>query len=145
MHLVEGLTPGEHGWRLHEMDVCEPVGAEPVADAGGHWNPTMMAHGGPNDEERHASDFGNLTASENGLAEVELASTDFTLGDGPTAVFDENGTAILIHEMMDDLATQPDGDSGPRLACGVVAESVMAPAATPLGIATPVGIATPIS
>jgi Cu-Zn family superoxide dismutase len=90
------------GWRLHEM--------------GGHWNPTMMAHGGPEDEERHAGGFGNLTASENGLAQVELSTSDFTLGNGPPSVFDEDGTAIVIHGMMDDLTTQPNGDSGPRVA-----------------------------
>ena len=137
--LVEGLDPGEHGWHLHEIGVCEPVGgAEPFADAGGHWNPTSMPHGGPDDPEHHVGDFGNLTASEAGLAETEITTTDFTLGDGPSSVFDEDGTAIIVHEGMDDLTTQPDGDSGPRYACGVVAEPMTMPAATPVGIATPV-------
>ena len=137
--LVEGLSPGEHGWHLHEMGVCEPVGgAEPFADAGGHWNPTAMAHGGPADAEHHAGDFGNFTADENGLAETEVTTTDFTLGEGPTSVFDEDGTAFIVHEGMDDLTTQPSGDSGSRFACGVVAEPMTMPAATPAGIATPV-------
>lgn len=137
--LVEGLTPGEHGWHLHETGVCAPAGgAEPFADAGGHWNPTMMPHGGPEDEERHVGDFGNLTASEAGLAQAEITTDAFTLGEGPTSVFDEDGTAIVIHEMMDDLTTQPDGDSGARVACGVVAEPPATPAATPVGVATPV-------
>jgi Cu-Zn family superoxide dismutase len=136
--LIEGLTPGEHGWHLHETGVCAPVGgAEPFADAGEHWNPTMMAHGGPADAEHHAGDFGNFTATDAGLAAAEITTTDFTLGDGPNSVFDEDGTAIIIHEGMDDLTTQPSGDSGGRYACGVVAESMMAPMATPVGIATP--------
>jgi Cu-Zn family superoxide dismutase len=135
--LIEGLAPGEHGWHLHEMGICEPGGVEPFGSAGGHWNPTAMSHGGPDDERHHAGDFGNLTASENGLAEVEITTTDFSLGDGPASVYDEDGTAIIIHEGMDDLTTQPDGDSGMRYACGIVAEPMTMPAATPVGIATP--------
>lgn len=138
--LVEGLAPGEHGWHLHEVGVCEPVGgAEPFAAAGGHWNPARMPHGGPDDDERHAGDFGNLTAGDAGLAEMEITTTHFTLGSGETSVFDEDGTAIIVHEAMDDLTTQPGGDSGARYACGVVAATMIAPAATPVGIATPVG------
>ena len=136
--LVEGLTPGEHGWHLHEMGVCDPGGAEPFDSAGKHWNPTAMMHGGPDDPEHHAGDFGNLTASEAGLAEAEITTTDFSLGEGPNSVFDEDGTAIILHTGMDDLTTQPDGDAGARFACGVVAEPMTMPAATPAGMATPV-------
>jgi Cu-Zn family superoxide dismutase len=95
-------------------------------------------HGGPDDPEHHAGDFGNLTASEAGLAEAEITTTDFSLGEGPSSVFDEDGTAIILHTGMDDLTTQPDGDAGARFACGVVAEPMTMPAATPAGIATPV-------
>ena len=136
--LVEGLTPGEHGWHLHEMGVCDPGGAEPFDSAGKHWNPTAMMHGGPDDPEHHAGDFGNLTASEAGLAEAEITTTDFSLDEGPNSVFDEDGTAIILHTGMDDLTTQPDGDAGARFACGVVAEPMTMPAATPAGMATPV-------
>ena len=136
--LVEGLTPGEHGWHLHAVGLCEPGAVEPFGTAAEHWNPTAMPHAGPDDPERHAGDFGNLTASEDGLAETEITTTDFTLGEGTPSVFDEDGTAIIVHEGMDDLTTQPDGDSGARFACGVVAEPMTAPAATPVGIATPV-------
>ncbi len=137
--LVEGLAPGEHGWHLHEMGVCDASGAEPFDSAGGHWNPTAMMHGGPEDDEHHAGDFGNLTASESGLAEIEITTTDFTLGDGPASVYDEDGTAIIVHEGMDDLTTQPSGDSGARYACGVVAEPTMDMSGTPAAGATPVG------
>jgi Cu-Zn family superoxide dismutase len=135
--LVEGLTPGEHGWHLHETGVCDPGGAEPFESAGDHWNPTTRAHGAPDDPEHHVGDFGNFTASEAGLAEATITTTDFSLGDGPPSVFDENGTVIIIHEGMDDLTTQPDGDAGMRFACGVVAE--------PMAAATPVGMATPVA
>lgn len=145
--LIEGLAPGEHGWHLHEMGVCEPGGAEPFSSAGAHWNPANMPHGGPDDAQHHAGDFGNLTVNEEGLAEIEFTTTDFTLGEGPTSVYDEDGTAIIVHEGMDDLVTQPSGDSGARYACGVVAEPTMdmtaMPAATPM--ATPMRMATPMT
>jgi Cu-Zn family superoxide dismutase len=137
--LIEGLTPGEHGWHLHEMGVCDPGGAEPFDSAGEHWNPTAMMHGGPADPEHHAGDFGNLTASQAGLAEAEITTTDFSLGEGPTSVFDEDGAAIIVHAGMDDLTSQPSGDSGARFACGVVAAPMTTPAAAPSGMATPIG------
>ena len=144
--LIEGLSPGEHGWHLHEFGVCDPGGAEPFSSAGEHWNPTAQPHGGPDDAEHHAGDFGNLTASADGLAEIEITTTDFTLGAGPTSVYDEDGTAIVVHEGVDDLVTQPDGNSGPRYACGVVAEPTIdmtaMQAATPM--ATPMTMATPM-
>src|SRR5215210_5504017 len=70
--LIEGLSPGEHGWHLHEFGVCQPGGAEPCSSAGEHWNPTTQPHGGPDDAEHHVGDFGNLVASEQGLAEIEI-------------------------------------------------------------------------
>lgn len=150
--LIEGLAPGEHGWHLHEMGVCEPGGAEPFSSAGAHWNPTAMMHGGPDDEQHHAGDFGNFMANDEGLAEIEFTTTDFTLGEGPTSVSDEDGTAIIVHEGMDDLVTQPSGDSGARYACGVVAEPTMDMSAMQGAAATPVGTpemdraaATPVS
>ena len=150
--LIQGLTPGEHGWHLHEFGVCEPGGAEPFSSAGEHWNPTSQPHGGPDDEQHHAGDFGNLVASEQGLAEIEITTTDFTFEAGPTSVFDEDGTSIVVHEGVDDLVTQPSGNSGPRYACGVVAEPTIdmaamqaaTPMATPMAMATPMTAATPM-
>jgi Cu-Zn family superoxide dismutase len=139
--LAEGLTPGEHGWHLHEVGICDPAGAEPFESAGGHWNPTDQEHGAPDAPSHHVGDFGNFTATADGLAEAEITTPDFTLGEGPTSVFDEDGTAIIIHAGMDDLTSQPSGDSGPRFACGVVAEPTLAatPVAAPQAAATPVG------
>ena len=151
--LIEGLSPGEHGWHLHEFGVCVPGGAEPFMSAGEHWNPTAQPHGGPDDEEHHVGDFGNLVASEDGLAEMEITTTEFTFEAGVTSIFDEDGTAIVIHEGVDDLVTQPSGNSGPRYACGVVAEPTIdmtamqaaTPMATPMTMATPMMMATPMT
>jgi len=150
--LIEGLTPGEHGWHLHEMGLCDPQSDEPFSSAGAHWNPTDEEHGAPDAPSHHAGDFGNFTASADGLGEATMTTTAFTLGDGPDSVFDDDGTAIIIHAGEDDLVTQPSGDSGARFACGVVAEPTMmmatpmaaAPMASPMA-ATPMAMATPIS
>jgi Cu-Zn family superoxide dismutase len=149
--LIEGLSPGEHGWHLHEFGVCDPSGDEPFSSAGGHWNPTAQPHGAPDAAEHHVGDFGNLVASADGLAETEITTTDFTLEAGPTSAFDEDGTAIVVHEGMDDLTTQPSGNSGPRYACGVVAEPTIdmtamqaaTPMATPMAMAPSEEMATP--
>src|SRR5918997_7168932 len=65
--LIEGLTPGEHAWHLHEFGVCEPGGAEPFSSAGEHWNPTSQPHGGARQEHDLGGGFGHLAASEQGL------------------------------------------------------------------------------
>lgn len=151
--LIEGLSPGEHGWHLHEFGVCDPGGAEPFSSAGEHWNPTAQPHGGPDATEHHVGDFGNLVASADGLAETEITTTDFTFEAGPTSVFDEDGTSIVVHEGRDDLTTQPSGNSDPRYACGVVAEPTIdmaamqaaTPMATPLAMVTPMTMATPMT
>lgn len=120
--LLEGLTPGEHGWHLHETGVCDGTTEEPFSSAGAHWNPTGMEHGAPDAPMHHAGDFGNFEATADGLADGSITTRDFTLlGDGPTSVNDADGTAIIIHAGRDDLMTQPSGDSGARFACGVVA------------------------
>lgn len=140
--LMEGLTPGEHGWHLHEVGVCDPSGEKAFNSAGAHWNPTAQEHGAPDASSHHVGDFGNFVANEDGLAEASWTTADYRLGDGPNSVFDEDGTAIIIHAGKDDLTTQPSGDSGARFACGVVAAPTMM--ATPMA-ATPVAKATPIS
>lgn len=147
--LAEGLTPGEHGWHLHEVGVCDPAGAEPFESAGGHWDPTNMPHGAPDAADHHVGDFGNFTATEDGLAETSISTSDFTLSDGPLSVFDADGTAIILHAGRDDLTTQPSGDSGARFACGVVAAPIASEQAA-MAEATPMHdmagmAATPVS
>jgi glucose/arabinose dehydrogenase len=126
---------------MHAMGMCEPAGLEPFSTAGPHWDPTAMMHGGPEAEAHHAGDFGNLTATEGGLAETEITMGDFTLGEGPTSVHDQDGTAIIVHVGVDDLVSQPSGNSGARFACGVVAEPMSMPSAE-LAAATPMPEAT---
>ena len=125
---IEGLEPGDHGWHLHAMGVCEPSGLEPFATAGPHWNPAGKMHGAPDAPQHHAGDFGNFTAADDGSGDATITTQDFTLGTGPTSVFDEDGTAIIIHAGKDDLVTQPAGNSGARYACGVVARPKAMPA-----------------
>lgn len=125
---VEGLEPGDHGWHLHAMGVCESSGLEPFATAGPHWNPTGEMHGAPDAMHHHAGDFGNFTAGDDGVGEADITTKDFTLAAGPTSVSDEDGTAIIIHVGKDDLVSQPAGNSGARYACGVVAKPKAMPA-----------------
>jgi superoxide dismutase, Cu-Zn family len=107
---VTGLTPGLHGFHIHQYgDLRAPDGSA----AGGHFNPAGTAHGGPQDEERHAGDLGNIKADEDGVAEVDIhvpwLELHFVIG-----------RAIVVHAGEDDFASQPSGDAGPRVAIGVI-------------------------
>ncbi len=111
---IEGLTPGLHGFHIHETGDCS---APDGTSAGGHFNPTGKNHGKPDAEDHHAGDLGNLAANGKGIAEKELGSTDITLGDGPNSIA---GKAVIIHADRDDFKTQPTGNAGGRVACGVI-------------------------
>ena len=111
---VEGVTPGKHGFHLHELGDCS---AEDFTSTGGHFNPTDAPHGGPDDRVRHAGDFGNIEVGEDGTGHVELTSDMITVAAGPNTVV---GRAIILHEGEDDLESQPTGAAGGRIACGVV-------------------------
>lgn len=111
---VEGVTPGKHGFHLHELGDCS---AEDFTSTGGHFNPTEAPHGGPDDRVRHAGDFGNIEVGEDGSGHVELTSDMISVADGPNTVV---GRAVILHEGEDDLESQPTGAAGGRIACGVV-------------------------
>ncbi len=111
---VSGLTPGEHGFHIHEKGDCSSPDAK---SAGGHFNPTSMDHGSPESEPHHAGDLGNLTADENGHATKTMTSTEITLGEGANSVA---GRAVIVHAKRDDLKSQPTGAAGARVACGVI-------------------------
>lgn len=117
-YAVDGLTPGEHGFHLHENADCgaDSTG-KPGTAAGGHFNPSASPHGAPTAAltGRHAGDFGNIIANAQGRAEGVLIDSVLQF-DGPTALA---GHAVLVHAGRDDLETQPSGDSGDRVACGV--------------------------
>ncbi len=130
-----GLPPGEHGIHIHETGICDPLGDEPFSSAGGHFNPTDSAHGGPDTEQRHAGDLGNITVNEDGTFTFDVTVQDVALAEGAEdTLADEDGSALLIHANPDDLETDPSGESGGRIACGVIFQNtlpVATPAATP--------------
>lgn len=111
---VEGAPPGPHGLHIHEIGDCS---AEDFTSAGGHFNPTDAAHGGPTDDERHAGDLGNIEIGPDGAGSLEISSDLLTLDDGPSSVI---GRAVILHAGADDLTSQPTGAAGGRLACGVI-------------------------
>ena len=110
---ITGLTPGEHGFHIHETGDCS---APDASSAGGHFNPTGMAHGGAQSENRHVGDFGNLKAGVSGEAYLSQVFPSLKIN-GPESII---GKAIIVHEKADDLKSQPSGDAGGRVACGVI-------------------------
>jgi len=117
----QGVEPGEHGIHIHETGECDPSGDMPFASAGGHFNPTDAVHGAPDDPESHAGDLGNLEVEEGGIFGFEITTNKVTLAPGAeNSLADEDGSAILIHANEDDLETDPSGESGDRIACGVI-------------------------
>ena len=133
--LDEGaLEPGEHGIHVHEFGVCDPSGDQPFSSAGGHFNPTGADHGAPHDEGSHAGDLGNILAAPDGSGTFEITTDAFTLGAAPPTLADPDGSALVIHADPDDLTSQPSGESGARVACGVIFEGdgmAATPGATP--------------
>lgn len=112
---VPVTTGAEHGFHVHETGECTPPD---FTSAGGHFAPMGHPHGAPTDAERHAGDLGNITVATGGTATLNLTTDMLTVGDGPSTVV---GKAVILHEGRDDLESQPTGDAGGRLACGVVA------------------------
>jgi Cu-Zn family superoxide dismutase len=110
---VSGLTPGPHGIHLHEAGDCS---APDAASAGPHWNPGKHEHGGPGEKPHHAGDLGNLIAGADGAATLTMDTTDFTVGGAQGVV----GRSVVVHEKVDDLVSQPAGNSGARIGCGVI-------------------------
>lgn len=114
---VAKLPPGVHGFHIHAVGKCEPPDFK---TAGGHFNPQSKKHGLKNPEGAHAGDIPNITVNPRGAAKVTLTDPQVTLGDGPNSLFQPDGTAIVIHEKADDEMTDPAGNAGARIACGVI-------------------------
>lgn len=115
---VEGAPPGVHGLHIHEKGDCS---AADFTSSGGHFNPAGVPHAGPMDAERHGGDLGNIEIGEDGSGSKELASDLITLAPGaPNSIV---GLAVILHEGEDDLVSQPTGDAGGRIACGVITGS----------------------
>jgi Cu-Zn family superoxide dismutase len=118
MASVTGLPPNTtHGFHVHEKGDCS---APDAMSAGGHFNPTGKPHGQVTMPDHHAGDMNNLTADANGNARASFLLPDLTVGTGPNSVI---GRAVIVHKDPDDYKTQPTGNSGGRIACGVVAAS----------------------
>jgi Cu-Zn family superoxide dismutase len=115
---MSGLPAGKHALHIHETGACEP----PFESAGGHFNPGGAQHGWDNEAGPHAGDLPNVYVGEGSL-QVEFITDQVTLDDGATSLFDDDGSAIVIHEGQDDYRSDPAGDAGTRLACGVVEKS----------------------
>lgn len=110
---IKDLSPGKHGFHIHEYGDCS---AEDGTSAGGHLNPFNKPHGGPTDIKRHVGDLGNITADKNGIAEFEMLDSVISFR-GQSSII---GKALVVHKGEDDLKTQPTGNAGPRAACGVI-------------------------
>ncbi len=110
---VEGLSEGNHGFHIHEFgDISKSDGTS----AGGHFNPDHKDHAGPEDEVRHAGDFGNIVADANGNAHYERVDSLISFKGTNNII----GRAIIVHANEDDLVSQPTGDAGGRVAQGVI-------------------------
>jgi Cu-Zn family superoxide dismutase len=110
---IGGLKPGKHGFHIHEHGDC---GSSDLASAGGHFNPTNKVHGGPDSAERHVGDLGNLEANASGFAHYDRVDKVISLN-GPDSII---GKSVLLHEDPDDLTSDPSGNAGKRIACGVI-------------------------
>jgi superoxide dismutase, Cu-Zn family len=114
---VDGLPPGEHGIHIHAVGRCDDP---EFKSAGGHFNPEKKQHGHRNPQGPHAGDLGNLTVGGDGKGQLQAKLASVTLGEGPTSLFGPDGTAIVVHAAADDEKTDPAGNSGARIACGVI-------------------------
>jgi len=114
---VAHLPPGNHGIHVHAMAKCEPP---EFKSAGGHFNPAGKKHGLHSPEGAHAGDMPNLVVAKNGETKATFTAKGATLGEGQGSLFGPDGTALVIHADPDDEKTDPSGNSGARIACGVI-------------------------
>lgn len=113
---LKGLKPGDHGIHIHEKGDCSAPDAK---SAGDHFNPAKAPHGAPDAPQHHAGDLGNITAGEDGVAQKTVTVDFLTVAEGEKSAV---GRAVIVHEKQDDLKSQPAGNAGARVACGVVSK-----------------------
>jgi Cu-Zn family superoxide dismutase len=110
------VPPGTHAFHIHAVGQCTP----PFTSAGPHFNPTNRQHGIQNPEGMHGGDLPNVVIPESGSAQVDVFARDVTLSQGANAILDSDGAALILHAGVDDYKSDPAGNAGDRIACGVV-------------------------
>jgi Cu-Zn family superoxide dismutase len=115
---LEGLTAGKRGFHIHETGTCD---APTFESAGDHFNPTGALHGSVTSKAHHAGDMNNLEVARDGSAHIDVMNKDVTAeGSGENSLFKTGGTALIVHAKPDDYKSQPSGEAGDRIACGVI-------------------------
>ena len=114
---LDGLPSGVHAFHIHEHGRCDPPSFE---TAGGHFAPQGQKHGFLDAMGPHAGDLPNIHVPDSGRLSVEILATDVTLGRGEASLVDSDGAAFVVHRGADDYQTEPAGDAGSRIACGVI-------------------------
>lgn len=117
---MRGMPPGAKGAHIHGVGKCEPPA---FISAGGHFNPEKKQHGLQNPSGPHAGDLPNITINADGTGRLETTTSRIMLGAGSHSIFGANGSALVVHASADDFKTDPTGNSGARLACGVIAKT----------------------
>jgi Cu-Zn family superoxide dismutase len=114
---VSGVSPGQHGFHVHAAGKCE---GPDFKSAGGHFNPATREHGLENPKGAHAGDMPNLSVGPDGNGKGEFLARGASLGEGSGSLFPEGGTSLVLHAAPDDMKTDPAGNAGARIACGVI-------------------------
>jgi Cu-Zn family superoxide dismutase len=121
LHVVvkaEGLTPGIHAVHVHTTGQCV---APDFTSASGHWNPTARKHGKDNPAGMHMGDMPNMTVGPDGTGAIEYHIAGAAISEGATPLLDTDGAAVVVHAQADDNMSDPAGNAGGRVACGVLA------------------------
>jgi Cu-Zn family superoxide dismutase len=113
---LKDLPPGIHGFHIHMVGQCE---APDFKSAGGHFNPTDTKHS-MDTQGGHAGDLGNITVNKDGTVAIDTVAHNVSLGEGSNSLFHPGGTSVMVHADADDLKSDPAGNAGARIACGVV-------------------------